>query len=119
MAIYNTTSDKIQIASQPENEFMKKMPDSQLISGGWCLSHLPRSGCFISHFCANANSKAMMARKYGEFLLQPIYKNDPMPRLLLFFFLLLLYCHCYTVHVITDFLFIYVFLFLQRRDVGN
>ena len=68
MAIYNTTSDKIQIASQPNNVFMQRVPKSQLIAGGWCLSHLPKSGCFISHFCANQASKSIMEKKYSQLL---------------------------------------------------
>lgn len=74
MAVYNTTSDKIQVSSQPENPFMRREKGSQLVSGGWCLSHLPRSGCFISHFCANHGSKALMDRKYRELLREDRYQ---------------------------------------------
>ena len=74
MAIYNNTSDKIQISSQPENAFMRRQKGSQLVSGGWCLSHLPRSGCFISHFCANQGSKAHMNRKYRELIKDDMYQ---------------------------------------------
>lgn len=68
MAIYRANVDSIQISSQPRNPFMQRVPGSQLISGGWCLSHLPRSGCFISHFCANQQSKTVMELKYTKFL---------------------------------------------------
>lgn len=54
MAVYNRSSAVIQVASQPGR------PHMQTRAGyvdGWCLSHLPGSGCFISHYCANAHSK--------------------------------------------------------------
>lgn len=54
MAVYNRSSEVIQVASQPSR------PHMQTRAGyvdGWCLSHLPGSGCFISHYCANAHSK--------------------------------------------------------------
>ena len=31
----------------------------------WCLSHLPSSGCFISHYCEGAYSKLIMREKYS------------------------------------------------------
>lgn len=31
----------------------------------WCLSHLPVSGCFISHHCENKQSKKRMMMKYS------------------------------------------------------
>lgn len=66
MSIYHSQSDRIQLTSQPDNAYMMRQPQSKLISGGWCLSHLPRSGCYISHFCADKNSKLALQRKYGE-----------------------------------------------------
>jgi hypothetical protein len=65
MAIYNRSSEVIQIASQPDRVNM------QLYAGklhGWCLSHLPEAKCFISHYCANANSKQNMRRIYSALL---------------------------------------------------
>ena len=32
---------------------------------GWCLSHLARSGCFISHYCEDKQSKKRMMEKYS------------------------------------------------------
>jgi hypothetical protein len=64
MAVYNRSSQLIQVASQPERE--KMIPRAGLSQEvGWCLSHLPGSGCFISHFCENSNSKQRMRRVYG------------------------------------------------------
>ena len=62
MAVYNRTSELIQVASQPHRAHM------QVRAGfvdGWCLSHLPGSGCFISHYCANAHSKQVMKELYS------------------------------------------------------
>jgi len=62
MALYNRSSQLIQVASQPERTFQQAglgfRPDS------WCLSHLPTAGCFISHYCANGQSKQTMRRLY-------------------------------------------------------
>mmetsp|Transcript_22805 Transcript_22805/g.20715 ORF Transcript_22805/g.20715 Transcript_22805/m.20715 type:complete len:114 (-) Transcript_22805:14-355(-) len=60
MAIYNRSSQYIQIASQPE----KSMMDLRAGIKDWCLSHLPGSGCFISHHCANAHSKQQLIKLY-------------------------------------------------------
>eukprot|EP01038_Epipyxis_sp_PR26KG_P008684 gene8684-11735_t len=61
MAVYNQSSQFIQIASQPERTQM------QMRAGvnDWCLSHLPGSGCFISHYCANSYSKQNLKKIYG------------------------------------------------------
>jgi hypothetical protein len=62
MAVYNRSSEHIQVASQPAR------PHMQTRAGyvdGWCLSHLPGSGCFISHYCANAHSKQVMKDLYA------------------------------------------------------
>lgn len=60
MAVYNRSFSLIQVASQPDRVQM------QLRAGvnDWCLSHLPESGCFISHYCANAHSKQVMMKIY-------------------------------------------------------
>ena len=68
MAVYHANPDSIQLASQPENSHMKREPNSRLIAGGWCLSHIPRSGCFFSHFCEDQKSKINMQKKYSGFL---------------------------------------------------
>lgn len=62
MAIYNRSSQHIQIASQPERIYMQAYRG---YNGGWCLSHLPEAGCFISHYCANAHSKQVMRKLYN------------------------------------------------------
>ncbi len=61
MAIYNRSSNFIQIASQPDRIYMQAYRG---FNGGWCLSHLPEAGCFISHFCANGHSKQVMKKLY-------------------------------------------------------
>jgi len=83
MAVYNSSSQHIQVASQPERPHMISNAGlrshsgqwlysdtgaaavSALQGGGWCLSHLPGSGCFISHFCADSYSKQVMKKKYA------------------------------------------------------
>ena len=62
MAVYNRSSEVIQVASQPERVQMKTRVGFVI---GWCLSHLPGTGCFISHYCANAHSKQVMMQLYG------------------------------------------------------
>lgn len=62
MAIYNRTPEHIQIASQPGKAFM----DMRAGHHDWCLSHLPNSGCFISHHCENSGSKQRLTRIYDE-----------------------------------------------------
>lgn len=61
MAIYNRSSQFIQVASQPERVFMTSRAG---YTDGWCLSHLPEAGCFFSHYCANARSKQVMRSLY-------------------------------------------------------
>lgn len=61
MAIYHRHSAVIQVASQPSQPFQSKRAGH---THGWCLSHLPESGCFVSHYCHNANSKQVMRRLY-------------------------------------------------------
>lgn len=61
MALYNRSSEYIQISSQPNRVFMQSRAGA---TDGWCLSHLPEAGCFISHYCANGNSKQVMRRLY-------------------------------------------------------
>jgi hypothetical protein len=61
MAVYNRSSQYIQIASQPDRIYMQSKVG---ISNGWCLSHLPDAQCYISHYCANAHSKQVMRKLY-------------------------------------------------------
>lgn len=61
MALFNRSSDVIQVASQPD----KPMMDMKRGFKDWCLSHLPEAGCFVSHFCANSHSKQVMMTKYS------------------------------------------------------
>ena len=63
MWVFHQNSSQIQIASHPD---LPHMPDKAGLFD-WCLSHLPGSGCFIAHFCANKDSKRKMMRIYGEF----------------------------------------------------
>lgn len=67
MAIYNRSSESIQIASQPNQLFMHK----RLGHIDWCLSHLPMSNCFISHHCENVSSKKRLMRIYSQ-----LYRNN-------------------------------------------
>lgn len=62
MAVYNRSSTLIQVASQPHRPMMQTRAGHV---DGWCLSHLPGSGCFISHYCANAHSKQVMKELYS------------------------------------------------------
>ena len=67
MALYNRTPEHIQVTSHPH---LPMMPWDQRVQGkikvveGWCFSHLPGSGCFISHHCANRHSKQRMRETY-------------------------------------------------------
>lgn len=63
MAVYNRSSQYIQVASQPERVFMQSRAGHG--DAGWCLSHLPEANCFIAHYCANAYSKQVMRKLYG------------------------------------------------------
>ena len=63
MAVYNRSSQFIQIASHPHLSVMPRMKGSLRIQD-WCFSHLPKSGCFISHYCANQYSKSVMKSLY-------------------------------------------------------
>ena len=63
MWVYHQNSSRIQVASHPG---LSHMPE-QVGLYDWCMSHLPGSGCFISHFCANKDSKRKMMRMYGSF----------------------------------------------------
>eukprot|EP01032_Pedospumella_encystans_P009980 gene9980-11696_t len=63
MAVYNRSSHLIQVAAQPERATMQTRTGYII---GWCLSHLPGSGCFISHYCANSNSKQVMKKLYSS-----------------------------------------------------
>jgi len=62
MAVYNRSSHLIQVAAQPERATMQTRAGYVI---GWCLSHLPGSGCFVSHYCANRNHKQVMKKLYG------------------------------------------------------
>lgn len=62
MAVYNRTAEHIQIASQPQRPHMQTRAGHII---GWCLSHLPGTGCFVSHFCANSYQKQVMRNLYG------------------------------------------------------
>ena len=63
MAVYNRSSHLIQVAAQPDRATMQTRAGYII---GWCLSHLPGSGCFISHYCANSNSKQVMKKLYSS-----------------------------------------------------
>lgn len=43
--------------SHVDTHFKKQEGDSDFKIAGWCFSHLPGCGCFISHHCANPRSK--------------------------------------------------------------
>lgn len=60
MALYHRNPNNIQIASHPDKPHMEHKAGWT----DWCLSHLPSSGCFISHHCENKNSKNNMIRMY-------------------------------------------------------
>jgi len=83
MAVYNRSAHLIQVASQPERPHMiHRAGLSDTV--GWCLSHLPGSGCFISHFCQNSNAKQRMKKLYrttqstvgGNILSAEIHSDD-------------------------------------------
>jgi len=63
MAVHNRSSHLIQVAAQPERATMQTRAGYII---GWCLSHLPGSGCFISHYCANSHSKQVMKKLYSS-----------------------------------------------------
>jgi hypothetical protein len=69
MAIYERTPEKIQVSSHPHLPYMPRVTGSRKIED-WCFSHLPGSGCFISHFCANHGSKQILSKKYTKLLQQ-------------------------------------------------
>lgn len=60
MAVYNRTPEHIQIASHPSSFHMAHRAGIQ----DWCLSHLPGTGCFISHHCENKKSKNSLIKLY-------------------------------------------------------
>lgn len=62
MALFNRTPEHIQVASQPEKLHM----DMRAGHHDWCLSHLARSGCFISHYCEGSHSKLRMKERYAD-----------------------------------------------------
>lgn len=74
MAVYNRSSHLIQVAAQPERPHMQTRAGHVI---GWCLSHLPGSGCFISHYCANSNSKQVMKRLYGGYAEELVTDHEP------------------------------------------
>lgn len=61
MAVFNRSSEFIQVASQPERVHMQ----ARIGFNDWCLSHLPEAGCFISHYCANGHAKQVMRALYA------------------------------------------------------
>eukprot|EP00602_Paraphysomonas_sp_CaronLab_P002425 CAMPEP_0185033188 /NCGR_PEP_ID=MMETSP1103-20130426/21950_1 /TAXON_ID=36769 /ORGANISM="Paraphysomonas bandaiensis, Strain Caron Lab Isolate" /LENGTH=298 /DNA_ID=CAMNT_0027569381 /DNA_START=87 /DNA_END=979 /DNA_ORIENTATION=- len=64
MAIYHRSPEHIQIASQPDSAQLVPKKGMRVIDG-WCLSHLPGWGCFISHHCANPASKQKLRELYN------------------------------------------------------
>jgi len=67
MAVYNRSSSSIQVAPQPERSKMTtRVGLSDVVDGGWCLSHLPGWGCFISHYCSSSHSKQVLKRLYAS-----------------------------------------------------
>jgi hypothetical protein len=76
MAIFQRMGESIQIASQPDRPFMQvEVPGSRRIRGGWCLSHIPRSGCFISHYCEDQKSKRRLMKRYSQLLEESEMRN--------------------------------------------
>ena len=86
MAIYNRSSEYIQITSHPHLPHMpwgpqtvsdtlsvhtkkkhknKKNNQREKTVLDWCFSHLPGSGCYISHHCAHSKSKQVLRKKYN------------------------------------------------------
>ena len=61
MALYHKDSTLIQVASHPEKPEMDRHAGVK----DWCLSHLPGSGCFISHHCEGPKSKQNLIAKYA------------------------------------------------------
>ena len=68
MAIYHRNPDHIQVTSHPHLSMMpwdkSKRRGRVKVVQDWCFSHLPGSGCFISHHCANKRSKQIMRETY-------------------------------------------------------
>lgn len=59
------SSSLIQIAPQPgRSKMTTRVGLSDVADGGWCLSHLPGWGCFISHYCSSSHSKQVLKRLY-------------------------------------------------------
>jgi len=60
MAVYHRSPDHIQIASYPGRAYIPQGAGKK----DWCFSHLPNFKCFISHYCANKQSKQIMSQVY-------------------------------------------------------
>jgi hypothetical protein len=67
MAMYEESSAGIQIASHPHLQMMPFQGSGHKVDG-WCLSHLPLSGCFVAHHCSGKKSKLFLAQKYTKLL---------------------------------------------------
>lgn len=69
MAIYHRSPEYIQVTSHPHLSMMpwdkSKRKGRVKVVQDWCFSHLPGSGCFISHHCANKHSKQIMRKNYN------------------------------------------------------
>lgn len=57
----DSIAHSIQVASQPEQPYT----DIDQGHKDWCLSHLARSNCFVSHYCEDTASKENMMRLYN------------------------------------------------------
>ena len=79
MALYNRSSDFIQVASQPGRPHLSLSPD-------WCLSHLPKANCFVQHFCENQSSKKRMMSEYKMDGDLQMYESFELPSYALYFF---------------------------------
>lgn len=66
MYLYNKSSELIQISSHPQLSYMPRKKKSKRILD-WCFSHLPGSGCFVSHFCADKRSKQQLRQTYQSY----------------------------------------------------
>ena len=61
------SSSLIQVTPQPERfKMTTRVGLSDVADGGWCLSHLPGWGCFISHYCSSSHSKQVLKRLYAS-----------------------------------------------------
>jgi hypothetical protein len=60
MAVYHRSPEHIQIASYPGRAYIPQGAGKK----DWCFSHLPNFKCFISHYCANKQSKQVMSAVY-------------------------------------------------------